>query len=111
MVAIAAPVGVIGFLVGVGRGVIVERHGSVRDWMAGIAAACVVAVLLGWALRASRVDWMWTMVVVGVCSYIAQDVLAGLSVLGGLIRTDPLGGIGRIIDAIRTGGRGGKDGG
>lgn len=105
----AATAGVLGLVVGIMAGVIERRHGSIGSWLAGIAAAITVGVLMGWALKPTGLDPMWQSLMVGLCAYLAEDVLAGLRVLGTLVRTDPLGSLGRIIDALR--GRSRREGG
>lgn len=96
-----AGAGILGLLVGIARGLIEARHGSIRGWLAGIAAAVLVAVLLGWTLEAAHVPRSWQLPILGACAYIAEDVLAGLRVLGRMVRDDPLGGLMRILDALR----------
>ena len=101
LLATAAGFGVIGLAVGLARGLIESRHGSVFAWLGGMAAAALVAVLLGWGLDAAQVPQVWQWPIVGACAYIAEDALAGLRALGAMIRSDPIGGVMRILDALR----------
>lgn len=97
----AAAAGVLGLVVGVLTGFIERRHGSMGAWLGGIAAAIVVAVLVAWGLKPTGLDPMWQSVLIGCCAYLAEDMLAGLRVLGSMIRNDPLSGLSRILDALR----------
>lgn len=101
----AGTTGALGLVVGVFTGVIERRHGSIGAWLAGIAAAVLVAAMVGLALKPTGMDPMWQHLIVGCCAYLADDVLAGLRVLGTMVRTDPLGGAGRFLDALRGKGR------
>lgn len=96
-----AAAGVIGLMVGIARGVIHNRHGSVGQWLGGVAAAVLVSVLLGWGLEALATPRAWQYPIIGACAYVADDVLAGLRTLGQMVRSDPIGGVMRVLDALR----------
>lgn len=97
---VAAPAGGIGFAVAVFRGVI-EQQGGWRKWFAGLAAAIVVGIVVGLGLHSTDVPVFMQHSIVIVCSYVARDILMGLTQVSGMVASKPLETIGRIIDFIR----------
>ena len=85
LVTAAVTFGIIGLIFGIGRG-IHSRHASIWQWLGGLSASVVVAVLLGWSFQAAGFPTAWAWPVIGACAFIAEDVLGGLRTIGGMIR-------------------------
>jgi hypothetical protein len=93
--------GVLGFFVGVARGIIQQKHGSIGGFIRGIVASILVAVLVTWGLAETAMTVTTQGMVTGVCSFIADDILLGLMSLGSLMGRDPLGFFSRVLSAYR----------
>jgi hypothetical protein len=63
--------GIIGFIVGIVRGVIEENHGGFLGFVRGVLSALVVSVLVGLGLADSTFPPMMQTCIVGVCAYIS----------------------------------------
>jgi hypothetical protein len=93
--------GTVALVIGVFRGIIQEKHGNFMTFFRGVLASVTVAVLVGWGLSETSLSLTSQMCIVGVCSYLADDVLLGLLVLGRLFREDPGSFFSKFYDAIR----------
>lgn len=93
--------GVIGLVVGIARGVILQRHGSVGALLRGAVASALVAVLVSGGLEDSSLSLNMRISITGVCAFIADDILLGLLSLGQLLGKDPLGFLSRFVAAYR----------
>lgn len=100
LLGVAAPAGGIGFAVAVFRGVI-ERQGGWRIWLSGLAAAVVVGITVGLGIHASDAPIYVQFAIVIVCSYVARDILMGLTQISGMVASKPIETLGRILDFIR----------
>ena len=94
---------VLGVAVGILRGLIEQKYGSVRAWVAGLAAALLVGVLTHLGLH--DVDLAPTMKVAITCgaAFVADDALRGLRALAAMVGADPLAAARRILTALRGG--------
>lgn len=101
LIATASATGGLAFFIGIARVVIHKNHGSTMSFIRGIISSIVVAVLVGWGIKDVGLPLTGQMSIVGVCAYLADDVLLGLLVLGSLFREDPSSFITRLIDAFR----------
>lgn len=97
----AATAGVIGILVGIAKGVIQQKHGGIGSFVRGLTASILVAVLIGWGLADAELSPTMLAAIVGVCAYLADDVILGLGEAGKLFGADPFGFVGRVWAAIR----------
>ena len=97
----AGVTGTLALVIGIFRAVINERHGGPRGLIRGILASIVVAVLVGWALTGFDLQLPVKLAIVGVCAYLADDILLGLVVIGSLFRDDPGSFIFKLFDALR----------
>jgi len=107
IVAKAAAMGaVVGVFVGFLRGLIEHKYGSIGQWIAAMAAAVLVGVLVSLAI--SEVDLPYTIKVAVACAaaFVADDVLRALRAMGTMLGTDPIGAIRRVLDALRGQGYG-----
>lgn len=97
---VAAPAGALGFAVAVFRGVI-DQCGGWRKWFAGLAASVLVAALVGLGLHDAQVPVYMQFAIVGLCAYVARDILMGLTQLSGMLANSPFEFFQRIRDAIK----------
>lgn len=97
---VAGPAGLIGFAVAVFRGVI-DQCGGWRKWFAGLAASVLVAAFVGLGLHDADVPAYMQSAIVGLCAYVARDILMGLQQLSGMMASSPLKFVKNLRDAIR----------
>lgn len=97
----AGATGLLAICIGIARGVIQQKHGSLGAFIRGITSSVVVAVLVGWGIHETSLSLTTQMAFVGVCAYLADDVLMGLLVIGRLFREDPGSFISRTLDLFR----------
>ncbi|HWH74955.1 MAG TPA: hypothetical protein VNV16_11905 [Methylibium sp.] len=109
LLASGGTAGAIGFLVGIARGIIQARHGSLGAWVRGITASLFVGVAVGWGLSDTTLSTTTQAAIIACCAYVADDVLLGMLVLGGMFSRDPAGFASRVLDGVR--GRASKAGG
>lgn len=103
VISVAAPAGAVGLLVGVVSGLIKQRHGSWWGWGRGLLSAVVVAVLVGLGIHDTGISATTQAAIIGVCAFVAADLLDGVLQLATLLRTDPLGFFERVLNALRGG--------
>lgn len=94
--------GIVGFIVGIANGVIQKKHDGWPGFFAALITSTVIAILVGLAIHAYVPNEALRLAIVGVCAMISDDIRAGLMALGSGVRTDPLGTISRILDALRA---------
>lgn len=90
-----------GLLVGTAKYTIQRRPGGFWGWLCCGAASTLVAVLVGLALDGSGLPPGQQWAIVGVCSYVAEDLLVGALTLAATVRSDPLGALARVFSALR----------
>lgn len=93
--------GVVGFVVALANGVVKKRHDGWAGFFGAVVTGTVVALMVGLGTSDYVRSETLRLCIVGVCTVISDDILAGLKALGGGIRTDPLGAVIRIFDALR----------
>jgi hypothetical protein len=93
--------GFVGFLVGVANGIVQKKHGGWGGFMGAVATGLAVAVIVGLGLQDYVKSEAFRLAIIGVCAVISNDIWAGFLAIGRLIREDPLGGLARIIQALR----------
>lgn len=101
LVALATS-GIIGFIVGIANGVVQKKHDGWGGFFAALVTAVAIACIVGLAISPYVSSEPVKLAIVGACSLISDDIRAGLKALGAGIRTDPLGTLVRIFDAIRA---------
>ena len=97
--------GAIGFIVGVARGVIEERHGGWLGFARGITSAIVVSAIVGLGLADSAFPPTMQACIIGVCAYVSEDIVMGVSKIAAEAGKDPIG----VLRAIRDAWRGRKN--
>lgn len=97
----AATTGTISLIVGVARGVIQEKHGSIGNWIRGITSSLIVGVSVGWWLNDSGLGVSTQAGIISVSAYVADDVLLGIIAIAGMFRKDPASFIVRLLNALR----------
>jgi uncharacterized membrane protein required for colicin V production len=93
--------GVIGLVVGIMRGVIQQKHGSLSAFFRGVLASLFVAVIVSWGLADTGLSVTAKGTITGICSFIADDILLGLLSLASLMGKDPIGFLTRLTAAYR----------
>lgn len=93
--------GAIGLVVGIARGIIQQKHGSIGALARGAIASVLVAVLVSWGLADAGLSVTTKGAITGICAFIADDILLGLLSLGALIGKDPIGFFSRLTAAYR----------
>ncbi len=101
MLSAAATAAVIGLFAGVARGVIQQKHGGWVAFLRGLVASVLVAVLIGWSIDDVDLSPTKLAAIIGVCAYLADDVLLGLGELAKIFGADPFGFARRVWAAIR----------
>lgn len=101
MAALVATAGLGGVLVAIGRMIIHQRYGGWLVWLSAGVGTVLVAVLVGLAIHDTELSTTQQAAVIGVCAYLADDILLGLGALAKLFGSDPLGTLRRIWDAVR----------
>ena len=97
---VAGPAGAIGFSVAVFRGVI-NQCGGWRVWLSGLAASILVAVLVDLGMHDYDAPFSVKLAVVGLCAYIARDILIGLTQVSGMIASKPFETLEKVRDFLR----------
>jgi len=97
----ASSSGGVALVVGVFRLIIEEKYGSVRTFFRGVSSSILVGVSIGSAIEGYTIPLAAKMAIVSVCAYLADDLLAGIAVIGGLFRKDPVGFAFKILDSVR----------
>lgn len=97
---VAAPAGALGFAVAVARGVI-EQCGGWRKWVASLVACLLVSTLVGLGLHDTDMSVYMQFPIVGLCAYVARDILTGLSQLSSMMASSPFEFAGKIRDFLR----------
>lgn len=110
LLTMASLSGILGLAVGIARGIIQQKHGSVLGFVRGILASIFVAVMVSWGLVNSGLSLNTQAMIIGVCSFIADDILLGLVSLSTLLGSDPFGFFSRLIAAYRGAATPPKDG-
>lgn len=100
-VAVLASSGIVGFVVGIANGIIQKKHGGWAGFFSATFWGGVIAMLVGLAASGYVHSEALRLALVGVCAVISDDIRAGLKALGLGMRTDPLGTVARILDALR----------
>lgn len=101
VLAVATSAGIIGLVTGIARGVVQQKHNGWGGFFRGLVASVLVAVLMGWTLADLDVSPTKQAVIIGVCAYLADDVLLGLQEVARLFGADPFGTLQRIWQAVR----------
>lgn len=93
--------GVIGLAIGVANGIIQRKHGGWAGFCGAVATAAVVAVIVGLGTTSYIPSEPLRLAIIGVCAMVSDDIWAGLRTVATGLRTDPLGTVFRVIDALR----------
>jgi hypothetical protein len=93
--------GAIGLGVGIANGIIQKKHGGWSGFFGSAAVGGAVAVIVGLAVQDYIKAEALRLAIVGLCAVISEDIWQGLKTFGQGLRTDPLGAIARLIDALR----------
>lgn len=94
----SAFVGLIGC---VPQGVLQKKHGGWPGFFSALAVGVSMSVIVGLGVKDYVHSDTLRLAIVGGSAVISDDIWAGLRAVGRLIREDPLGSLGRLIDALR----------
>lgn len=93
---------VVGFIVGIANGVVQKKHDGWAGFFGAMASGTAIAVIVGLGISDYVHSETARLAIIGACAVISDDIRAGLMALGSGIRTDPLGTVMRIFDALRA---------
>lgn len=93
--------GVIGLAVGFVSGLIERKHGGWLAFWQSIGKGIVVAVIVGLGIQSYVQEETMRLCIIGAAAVISDDIWLGLRAIGRLLKEDPLGTIGRLINAFR----------
>lgn len=93
--------GVIGLMIGVANGVIQRKHGGWGGFIGAVVTGLAVAVIVGLGIQDYVRSEGFRLAIVGVCAVISNDIWEGLQTFGKGLRTDLIGSIVRVLDALR----------
>ena len=101
LAATAGTAAVIGFGFGLASGYLVRKYHTFAEWLRGLVAAIVVAVLVG--LGIDDTGWSVTMrsTIIAIAAFLAPDILEGLLQLAQMLKADPIGFFRRVRAALR----------
>lgn len=77
------------------------KHGGWGGVIKALAMGMGVAVLVGFGVSDYVQSQTLKFAIIGGCAAIAEDIWFGLKAMGTGLRTDPLGYVGRVVDALR----------
>ncbi len=101
LVGIILASAIIGLIGGLASGAAQFR----RNGLGGMVRAAIIGVFVAIIVGLGVADYVNSeaakLAIVGACAAIGESILAGLHALGTGLRTDPLGTLSRIIDALR----------
>ncbi len=93
--------GLVGFVIGMANGVIQRKHGGWSGFFSAICTGVSVSIIVGLGLQEYIKSEAFRLAIIGICAVIADDIWTGLKAFGSSLRTDPLGAIARLLDALR----------
>lgn len=105
IVTAAITAGVIGMVMGIARGIVQQKHGGWGPFFRGLVASIAAAILVGWGLADFDMSPTKQAFVIGVCAYLADDVLTGLQEIAKLFSADPFGTFEKVWSALRGRGK------
>lgn len=100
VLAVAASSGLIGLAFGIARGIIQQKHGGWWGFFKGATASVVVAVIAGLAVHDGDLTSARQFALIGLLSYVADDVLDGVLLLSRVFKKDPIGFVRDVWSSI-----------
>lgn len=98
--AVTTP-GLVALVAAIFGGVVLDRYKSWREWLKGLMAATLVGMSLGLWFAEGDIGRMMQLAIVAICGFVAYDILAVISALASMARSDPFGTFERIRTAWR----------
>jgi hypothetical protein len=99
--AVIATSAVLGLVIGLISGLVKRKHDGWTGFFTAVLTGIAMAVIVGLGTADYIPSETMRLCIVGAAAAIADDIWAGLRAIGRLIATDPLGTVGRILDAFR----------
>jgi hypothetical protein len=93
--------GMIGFAMGAVNGIIQRKHGGWQGFFSALFVGAGVALIVGLGIQDYVKSETFRLAIIGACAVVSDDIWAGLKTLGQGLRSDPLGSIFKVIDALR----------
>lgn len=90
-----------GLAVGLAKGVIQRRYTGWGQWLSLLVGAVLVSVLVGLAVHETGLSETQQWAVIGVCTFVAEDLLLAVGAIGAAFARDPLHALQHFWDAIR----------
>jgi hypothetical protein len=94
-----------GLLLGVAKIIIHEKYGTAVRFFRGAVSSVTVAVLAAFALADSGLSLLQQWALIGLLSYVADDVLNGFLILGKLFAHNPISFLKDLWSSLRGGGK------
>lgn len=101
VLTVVAATGLGGFIVGVFRIAILRKYGGWLTWLAALCGSVLVAVLAGLAVQDTGLTEAQRWGVVGICAFVADDLVIAIMSIAQMMRSDPVGFFSRIVRAAR----------
>lgn len=100
LIAVASG-GVIGLVVGIANGIIQRKHGGWGGFFSAIMWGVIVSVLVGLLVQDYIESEALRFAIIGLCAVISDDIVTGLRTFGAGLRTDPVGYVAKVLNALR----------
>ena len=97
----AAASGGVGVLVGVVRIVVSHRYDGFWQWLSVLCGTVFVATMAGLVVADSDLSPAWSGAVVGLCPFVADNLILALLTLAKSLGANPVRAIRRISAALR----------
>lgn len=93
--------GVAGLVMGAVNGIIQQKRGGWPGFFSAMFVGMGVALIVGLGIQDYIKSETLKLAIIGACAVVSDDIWSGLKTLGTGLRTDPLGTVFRVIDALR----------
>lgn len=100
LIAVASS-GIIGLVVGIANGIIQRKHGGWAGFFSAIVWGMIVSILVGLLVQDYIESEPLRLAIVGMCAVISEDIVTGLRTFGQGLRTDPVGSVAKLLNALR----------
>lgn len=92
---------VLGLIVGAASGFVQRKHGGWSGFFTAVFTGIAVAIIVGLGVKDYIQSETARLAIVGAAAVISDDIWAGLRAVGRLLREDPLGTVGKLLDVFR----------
>jgi hypothetical protein len=92
---------IIGLAVGASRALIIERHGSFKQWFREVLGAILVATLVALGMDGISLTVATKGALIGTSAYVSTDLLTGLNRVARMIANDPIEFALKLVSTLR----------